>query len=323
MILRYVLNRSDALTSLPRARGPDPAQDHRTAEPRRSPSAMARPLAMSLPAVMQHLACSRRRAWCVRRNSAGCAPAPSILEALTQSSAGSTTGGKDGKAAWTGWGSISQPRNRRRRRWKRADRKSPVEPPPVRIKLHLHAPRERVFKAWSSTEHVQRWFAPAGYSVPHANVEMRVGGPFEVSCGRPTVQHWARGAFVEVSTFSRLAIDLVSRGHARRRAFSRLDRSELFRRACGTQIDVLQTYTVLDPDGRPDDDGRPAGLGADPRQRAELSRMQMPDESLRSVVHAVFTLERAYDAPVDVSTKVLPARPPRANGSAASRANGG
>ena len=41
----------------------------------------------------------------------------------------------------------------------------PVEPPPVRVSRTLNAPRELVFKAWSSAEHVKRWFAPAGFTV--------------------------------------------------------------------------------------------------------------------------------------------------------------
>ncbi len=184
---------------------------------------------------------------------------------------------------------------------KTADRKSVVEPPPVRIKRLLHAPRELVFKAWSSTEHVQRWFAPAGYSVPQANVEMRVGGPFEVLMRAPDgVEHWARGVFVEVSKFDRLAIDLViedTRGHGLFRAKTEVNFADALG---GTQIDVLQTYTVLDPEAAWMATGAPQGWAQTlDNLAAELSRMQMPDDSLRSVVHAVFTLERAYDAPVE------------------------
>ena len=43
-----------------------------------SVSELARPLAMSLPAVMQHLAVLETPAWCARRRSGGCAPATSL-----------------------------------------------------------------------------------------------------------------------------------------------------------------------------------------------------------------------------------------------------
>ena len=184
---------------------------------------------------------------------------------------------------------------------KTAERKSPVEPPPVRIKRLLHAPRELVFKAWSSAEHVKRWFAPAGYSVPQANVEMRVGGPFEVLMRAPDgVEHWARGVFVEVSKFDRLALDLViedTRGHRLFRAKTEVDFADALG---GTEIDVLQTYTVLDPDAAWMATGAPQGWAQTLDNLATaLSRMRMPEEGVRSVVHAVFTLERSYDAPLE------------------------
>src|SRR5271166_6563958 len=84
-----------------------------------------------------------------------------------------------------------------------------VEPAPVRVSRVFGAPRETVFKAWSSADHIKRWFCPDGYSVPEAKVEMRVGGAFEVCMRSPEgVYHWTRGTFTEVSPPDRLAIDL-------------------------------------------------------------------------------------------------------------------
>jgi uncharacterized protein YndB with AHSA1/START domain len=34
------------------------------------------------------------------------------------------------------------------------------QPPPLRFSRVFHAPRETVFKAWTSTDHVKRWFSP-------------------------------------------------------------------------------------------------------------------------------------------------------------------
>ena len=44
---------------------------------------------------------------------------------------------------------------------------------PVRLSRLLHARRETVFRAWTSAEHVTRWFAPETYTVPEAKVEMQ------------------------------------------------------------------------------------------------------------------------------------------------------
>ncbi|MGC9957390.1 SRPBCC family protein [Roseiarcus sp.] len=71
-----------------------------------------------------------------------------------------------------------------------------VETAPVRVSRVFAAPRETVFKAWSSADHIKRWFCPDGYLVPEAKVEMRVGGAFEVCMRSPEgVDHWTRGTF--------------------------------------------------------------------------------------------------------------------------------
>jgi uncharacterized protein YndB with AHSA1/START domain len=177
----------------------------------------------------------------------------------------------------------------------------PVDLPPLRIARALHASRELVFKAWSSAEHVERWFAPTGYTVPEAKVDMRVGGPFEVLMRAPDgVEHWVRGKFVEVSKFDRLAIDLVvsnAKGHALFRALTEANFAEALE---GTRIEVTQTYRVLDPDAAWMVQGAPQGWAQTlDSLSAELQRMQTSETGAHSAVHAIFTIERTYDAPVE------------------------
>ena len=50
------------------------------------------------------------------------------------------------------------------------------QPPPLRLSRVFHARRETVFKAWSSAEHVKRWFSPETFTVSDAKVQMQVGG---------------------------------------------------------------------------------------------------------------------------------------------------
>lgn len=45
----------------------------------------------------------------------------------------------------------------------RATDAKPHELAPVRLSRVLHARRETVFRAWSSVEHVKRWFCPANF----------------------------------------------------------------------------------------------------------------------------------------------------------------
>ena len=88
------------------------------------------------------------------------------------------------------------------------DARLEIQPAPLRVSRVFSAPRETVFRAWSSADHIKRWFCPDGYSVPEAKVDMRVGGAFEVCMRSPEgVDHWTRGTFTEVVTPERLTID--------------------------------------------------------------------------------------------------------------------
>lgn len=40
----------------------------------------------------------------------------------------------------------------------------------------IEAPREEVFKAWTDPERLKQWFAPAPWTTPKAEIDLRVGG---------------------------------------------------------------------------------------------------------------------------------------------------
>ena len=131
---------------------------------------------------------------------------------------------------------------------------APRQPPPFRISRIFHAPRETVFAAWSTADHVKRWFSSETFTVSEARVEMHVGGAFEVRMRSPAgEEHWTRGTFVEVVTPTRLAIDMLvtevmdsagSTGKPLFRAYTEVNFSDVLG---GTQMDVVQTYTLIDP----------------------------------------------------------------------------
>lgn len=175
------------------------------------------------------------------------------------------------------------------------------QPQPLRLSRVLHARRERVFKAWSSGDHVKRWFAPDTFTVPEAKVEMHVGGAFDVRMRSPAgEEHWIRGRFVEVTPHTRLVIDMHvadSAGHQLFRAFTEVDVADALG---GTRIDVVQSYTLIDPSKAWMVAGAPDGWRTtlDKLER-EVVRMQGGTETaVHSVVHATFHLRRTYDAPV-------------------------
>ena len=118
--------------------------------------------------------------------------------------------------------------------------------PPLKLSRILRARRETVFRAWSSAEHVKRWFAPEGCAVVDATVEMRVGGRFELSMRAPGMVHLLRGTFVEIVPDTRLVIDMRvddSDGTPLFRAYTELDFADA---PGGTRLDVTQTYTLID-----------------------------------------------------------------------------
>lgn len=40
----------------------------------------------------------------------------------------------------------------------------------------IDAPREALYRAWTEPELLKQWFAPAPYTTPHAELDVRVGG---------------------------------------------------------------------------------------------------------------------------------------------------
>jgi uncharacterized protein YndB with AHSA1/START domain len=168
---------------------------------------------------------------------------------------------------------------------------------PVRITRSFHASRQRVYSAWSSADAVRRWFAPTGFTIPEAKIELVVGGPFEVLMRSPSgEQHWARGVVKEVAPFERLAIDFLveePKGRALFRALTEIDFSDALG---GTRLDVTQSYTVLDPEAAWMAEGAPQGWA---QTLDNLSAEVLRRETTRSVAYGQFSVERTYDAPTE------------------------
>jgi uncharacterized protein YndB with AHSA1/START domain len=185
-----------------------------------------------------------------------------------------------------------------------------VQPAPLRVSRTFSAPRETVFKAWSSADHIKRWFCPDGYSVPEAKIEMRAGGAFEVCMRSPEgVDHWTKGTFTEVVAPERLTIDHhVIDPSGGGPLFSALTEVAFIDNGCaGTLIEVIQTYTVADM-AQADLmlKGAPEGWRQTlDKLEAEVKRIQEHDGGGRSVVHGAFHLERTYDATAEQVYKAL------------------
>ncbi|MEJ0017247.1 MAG: SRPBCC family protein [Acetobacteraceae bacterium] len=177
---------------------------------------------------------------------------------------------------------------------------STLRPAPLRLSRVFHARRATVFRAWSTAEHVKRWFSPEIFTVPAATVRLQVGGPFEVCMRTPAgEEHWIRGIFAEVTPDSRLVIDMEcgdGEGRILFHAHTEVDFADV---PGGTRMDVVQSYTIVDPAMAWMVAGAPDGWRSTLDKLAtEVARMQVGSPGdVRSVVHAIFHLERTYDAP--------------------------
>lgn len=64
----------------------------------------------------------------------------------------------------------------------------------------IAASPERLFEVWTSPQHIQRWWGPAGVDCPYAEVDLRPGGAYRIAnrvAGGTMV--WITGVFETVS----------------------------------------------------------------------------------------------------------------------------
>lgn len=139
---------------------------------------------------------------------------------------------------------------------------------------------------------------------------MQAGGPFEVCMRSPAgTEHWTRGTFVEVTPHTRLVIDMYATNDAGERLFRAYTEVNFSDAPGGTQVDIAQTYTFIDPStAAPMVAGAPEGWRTtlDKLEKEVLRMSGAAETGVRSVVHATFHLERTYDAPVARALAGLP-----------------
>lgn len=58
------------------------------------------------------------------------------------------------------------------------------------ITREFNAPRERVWKAWTEPELVQRWYGPEGFTAPSIKIDLRVGGKYIWAMRGPAGSDW-------------------------------------------------------------------------------------------------------------------------------------
>ncbi len=72
----------------------------------------------------------------------------------------------------------------------------------------VHAPLDRVWRAWTERESLQRWFGPAGVTMPTCTLDLRPGGIFHYAMQPPVGDtFWGLWVFREIVPRARLVFD--------------------------------------------------------------------------------------------------------------------
>lgn len=175
------------------------------------------------------------------------------------------------------------------------DAKTGMKPEPLVISRTFPAPRELVFKAWSSAEHLKRWFSPEGYTVPEAEIDFRPGGVCAICMRSPEGQDfWSKGKYLEISPPERLVFTSgVVVGDSTK--FTAHTTVTFEADGAGTRMTVRQVYEVFDEAFLFAVEGAPEGWRTT-LDKLEQEVARIAGAAGRSVVHASFSLERTYDA---------------------------
>jgi uncharacterized protein YndB with AHSA1/START domain len=169
-------------------------------------------------------------------------------------------------------------------------------PPPTVVERLFDAPRELVFQAWTTADHLKRWFSPISYTAPEAEIDFRPGGVFNLCMRSPGGdESWSRGHFVEMTPPERLVF-AVGVDVAGDKKFNAHTTVTFTPEGAGTRMKVVQAYEIFDPVFMAAVNGAPEGWRTTlDKLEHEVARIRAAAEG-RSVVHAIFSLERTYDA---------------------------
>ena len=76
----------------------------------------------------------------------------------------------------------------------------------VVIERTFEAAADLVWKMWTDPEHFKQWYGPQGFTVPVAEMDLRVGGKRLVCIASPdgSMKMWTTGEFVEIVPNRRL-----------------------------------------------------------------------------------------------------------------------
>jgi uncharacterized protein YndB with AHSA1/START domain len=169
------------------------------------------------------------------------------------------------------------------------------QPAPLVISRTLFAPRNIVFQAWSSADHIKNWFAPKGFTVPVADVDFRPGGVCNILMRSPHGQDsWSRGEYLEIAPPERLVMSgHILAGGDRKVSVRTIVTFEADHDR--THLTVQQIHTVHDPAFMSSVAGAAEGW-RNTLDKLDEETQRMQQATARSVVHGSFSIHRQFRA---------------------------
>ncbi|KPK49641.1 MAG: ATPase [Thiotrichales bacterium SG8_50] len=76
----------------------------------------------------------------------------------------------------------------------------------VVIERTFDAPADLIWQMWADPEHFKQWYGPKGFTVPVAEMDLRVGGKRLICMASPdgSMKMWTTGEYVEIVPNQRL-----------------------------------------------------------------------------------------------------------------------
>ena len=77
----------------------------------------------------------------------------------------------------------------------------------VVIERTFDANTDTIWQMWTDPEHFASWYGPRGFSIPVANMDLRVGGKRLICMASPdgSMKMWTTGEYTEITPTTRLA----------------------------------------------------------------------------------------------------------------------
>ena len=77
----------------------------------------------------------------------------------------------------------------------------------VVIERLFDAPADLIWKMWTDPAHFASWYGPTGFTIPVANMDLRIGGKRQICMSSPdgSMKMWTIGEFTAVDPTTRLA----------------------------------------------------------------------------------------------------------------------